>query len=272
MASDLSVPEPPSSANASFKAGAIRLQLFASAPYSARDPAELHTLGVAFERQHGVHAIGSDRRCDFDTWPGMLAYTPAGLEVFSESPAGGEYLAARWMRHDTLLDTSTPAARLETLGRRDALAIAAKLRRGLLAAVPDSLELEQWALQFVALSVMPPLRRRGVPAQFYARVLDLIAAEYERTLPLAQLAALCGQSELAFLRGFTHAFGMTPHAFVTATRVQAARRMMERSPMALAEIAAACGFAHQSHMGLAFQRQFGMSAGAYRRLRNPRAR
>jgi AraC family transcriptional regulator len=138
--------------------------------------------------------------------------------------------------------------------------------------VPDPLELEQWALQFVSLGVTPPQRRRGVPAQFYARVLDLIAAEYERPLPLARLAAWCGQGELAFLRGFTAAFGITPHAFVTATRMQAARRMMERSPMALAEIAAACGFAHQSHMGLAFQRQFGISAGAYRRLRNPRAR
>lgn len=77
--------------------GALDLQLLPRVAYSARDPLQWQSLGLSLERQQGVHAIGSDRREDFDSWPGTLALTPAGVEVFSESPQGGEYLLLRWL-------------------------------------------------------------------------------------------------------------------------------------------------------------------------------
>ena len=75
--------------------GRLCLQLLPRAAYSARDPVQWQTLGVTLERQQGVHAIDSDHRVDFDTLPGVLAYTPVGVEVFSESASGGEYLLMR---------------------------------------------------------------------------------------------------------------------------------------------------------------------------------
>lgn len=75
------------------------LQLLPRSAYSARDPAQRSTLGVTLERQQGVHAIDSDHRQDFDTWPGTLALTPAGIEVFpSRTPAANTCCCAGAMR------------------------------------------------------------------------------------------------------------------------------------------------------------------------------
>jgi transcriptional regulator GlxA family with amidase domain len=71
---------------------------------------------------------------------------------------------------------------------------------------------------------------------------------------LDDLAALVNQTPLQFLREFTWAVGMTPHAFITETRLQASRRLLEHSDAPLATIAVECGFSHQSHMGSAFRR------------------
>ena len=54
----------------------FEVQLLGRTPYSSHDPTRLHSLGIALERQQGVHAIASDRRVDFDTWPGTVACTP----------------------------------------------------------------------------------------------------------------------------------------------------------------------------------------------------
>lgn len=57
-------------------------------------------IGFAFDSQRGLHAIGSDRVLPFDAMPNGLAFVPAGCDVLSESPKGGEYL--RVMRTDGL--------------------------------------------------------------------------------------------------------------------------------------------------------------------------
>ncbi|MEX5612704.1 AraC family transcriptional regulator, partial [Pseudomonas protegens] len=100
--------------------GRLLLQLLPAAAYSARDPAQWQTLGVTLERQRGVHAIDSDRREDFDTWPGTLALTPAGIEVFSESAMGGEYLLLRWQGATPLVPGQR---RMQSPGHARALAL-----------------------------------------------------------------------------------------------------------------------------------------------------
>ncbi|MGF6150432.1 helix-turn-helix domain-containing protein [Pseudomonas fluorescens] len=168
--------------------GKLGLQLLPRAPYSARDPATGQTLGVTLERQQGVHAIDSDRRVDFDTWPGVLAYTPAGVEVFSESAAGGEYLLARWSEPLADEPSSLFTHRVQSGGHFQALTLGREARRLLL----------------------------------------------------------------------------DPHAYLVEVRVQAARRLIERSSLPLAVIAQDSGFAHQSHMGSAFRKLLGMTPSQYR--------
>jgi AraC-like DNA-binding protein len=244
--------------------GSVCLQLLPRAAYSARDAAQSQTLGVTLERQQGVHAIDSDRRVDFDTWPGVLAYTPIGVEVFSESASGGEYLLMRL--DEAFVSQQLPAVnhRVQSSGNRRALTLAREMRRLLLAVQPDQLALEQCALGFIDLTRPTNEAPDKVAPAAFARVLDQIAEQFHQPLTLEQLADTYGHNTLRFLRDFTQAIGLTPHAYLVEMRLQAARRMIECSDLNLASIALDAGFAHQSHMGSAFRKYLAMTPSQYR--------
>lgn len=250
--------------------GKLTLQLLPRVAYSAADPTQVETLGVSLERQRGVHAIASDRRLDFDTWPGVLAYTPPGVDVFSESREGGEYLVARWSAGAIPRGRSTSSRRLQVSGHAEALRIGLSLRKQLLMAEADCGGAEELALQFVGLHSTNHSRRRVETKKAYARVLDRIAAEFDQRLTLSEMAAMMDATELHFLRGFGAAVGMTPHAYLIETRLQAARRLLENSEMPLGVIAAECGFSQQAHFGDAFRRTFGLTPREYRRIESRR--
>jgi len=81
---------------------------------------------------------------------------------------------------------------------------------------------------------------------------------------LAELAALAGASRFQLLRRFSAVFGCTPHAWLVQQRMERARGLIARR-MALADAAAAAGFADQSHMTRFFTRQLGFTPGAWQR-------
>ena len=248
----------------------LQVALLGRSAYSGSDPVRTHALGMALERQRGVHAIGTDRREDFDTWPGTLAYTPPGMDVFSESPTGGEYLVVRWSGDGVALGRHALAAqRLHWTGHARALDAARHLRRQLLAPTPDPLAIEEATWAFVGgwgqeepADGAITTAHRSLRA-LYGRVLDRIASDFAQPLTLAQLAQAEGKTPLRFLREFTQLVGMTPHAFIIETRVQAARAMVLREAGPLASIAFDCGFSHQSHMGVAFRKLLGQTPGQY---------
>lgn len=254
---------------------APRAQLLSRKPYSASDPVHTHALGIALERQRGVHAIGTDHRKDFDTWPGTLAYTLPGVDVFSESETGGEYLVVRW-EGDSMELSNFPGReeRVQWTARGAQWLAARHLRSLLLAPVPDTLAVEQATWDFLGLMELRPgparhAVRAGAPLRaVYGRVLDRIASDFAQPLTIAQLAADEGRQPLQFLREFTQLVGLTPHAFIVETRVQAARAMLRAGNESLAAVALDCGFSHQSHMGAAFRkllsqtpRQYASNAG-----------
>lgn len=247
----------------SLAAGRLTLQLLPRTPYSARDPAHVSSIGVALERQTGVHAIGSDRRESFDRWPGTLALTPAGVDVFSESEIGGEYLVLRCEA-----EPGHDRTRVCVGGARQAFALARAIRRALLAPVFDQESVEDlaWRLAAMGLASSQSASTRGADRTRYARALARIAEAFGEPLGLDELAPLAEQSPLAFLRGFTTAVGMTPHAYLTEQRLQAARRLLADTRLTLTDIGLACGFSHQSHFGDAFKRAFGLTPAQYRRL------
>jgi len=75
---------------------------------------------------------------------------------------------------------------------------------------------------------------------------------------LFDLARETGLSRFQVLRGFAKATGLTPHAYLVQRRIAMARRLIAQG-MPLAEAAAACGFADQSHMTRIFVRRYGVS-------------
>ncbi|MFS8045568.1 helix-turn-helix domain-containing protein [Rhizobium sp. BR 314] len=107
----------------------------------------------------------------------------------------------------------------------------------------------------------PSLRDVAVPAAI-GRARELIDDDPAAPFTLAELANVCGLSQFQFLRAFSKATGLTPHAYLLQRRIQEARRLIALG-MPLAEAAFACGFADQSHMTRLFVRNFGVSPGAY---------
>lgn len=86
-------------------------------------------------------------------------------------------------------------------------------------------------------------------------------------LSIRELAHACNLSEGAFLRAFRATAGKTPHQFLMQERMDQARDLLARSVLSISEIAAACGFADQSHFTRIFSRVAGISPGAWRRSR-----
>ena len=94
-------------------------------------------------------------------------------------------------------------------------------------------------------------------------MVDYVEAHLERPLTAAELAGVAHISLFHFSRAFKAAAGLSPHAYVTARRVERARRMLA-GPLPLAEVAFATGFASQSHFGAVFRRHTGLTPGAWR--------
>lgn len=81
-------------------------------------------------------------------------------------------------------------------------------------------------------------------------------------LTLGDLAAIGGVSQFQLVRGFSKAYGLTPHAYLVQRRLQKARQMIAKGT-SLAETASAAGFSDQSHLTRLFVRTYGMSPGIF---------
>lgn len=102
------------------------------------------------------------------------------------------------------------------------------------------------------------------------RVVAFIRSDPAAAITLSDLAGLAGLSPSQFLRAFKRSTGTTPHRFLLSERVAIAEDMLTHSELPLAEIAVACGFSSQSHLGTAFRAATGVTPAGYRRLRGRR--
>jgi AraC-like DNA-binding protein len=59
--------------------------------------------------------------------------------------------------------------------------------------------------------------------------------------------------------------GTTPHRYVLRARIERAQELLRMTGLSVAEIAAAVGFAGQSHFCTAFSRETGVTPTRYRR-------
>jgi AraC-like DNA-binding protein len=108
----------------------------------------------------------------------------------------------------------------------------------------------------------PPLTARDDRALRLA--VDYLAANVDRNVGLDELAAVAGIGKFRLVRLFRARVGQPPHSVALAHRIHRARRLLERGEP-IAGIAAATGFADQSHLHRHFRRSLGLSPGEYRR-------
>jgi AraC-like DNA-binding protein len=125
------------------------------------------------------------------------------------------------------------------------------------------------AQTYGGLQVTPPASRGGLAPWQERRAKELLEANLDADIPLATVARECGLSLSYFPRAFRTSVGMPPHRWLLQQRVARARDLLHTSPLSLAEVALACGFADQSHFGRVFAQLTGTSPGAWRRQQRP---
>jgi transcriptional regulator GlxA family with amidase domain len=100
-------------------------------------------------------------------------------------------------------------------------------------------------------------------------VLAHIAEHLDGDLSVPALARRATMSPRTFARTFRAEVGTTPAAFVRASRVEAARRLLESGDAGMADVARRCGFGTVETMHRAFRRTVNTTPGAYRRHFSP---
>ena len=131
--------------------------------------------------------------------------------------------------------------------------------------------------QVVARWLVMFLRRPGGQSQFATPVWteraeqepvrhaqDLIDAEPGADHRVGRLAARVGLSERHFMRCFAAEVGTSPAQYISAVRVEAARRALETTSDTVDAIADRCGFGTAETMRRTFSRRLGVSPDQYR--------
>ena len=109
------------------------------------------------------------------------------------------------------------------------------------------------------------VRSGGLAAWQERRARDILAANLNGAVTLADLALECRLSVSHFSRAFRQSMGVAPHRWLLNRRVELAKDLLRDRESSLSQIALRCGFADQSHFTRVFTRRAGVSPGAWRR-------
>jgi AraC family transcriptional regulator len=101
-----------------------------------------------------------------------------------------------------------------------------------------------------------------------------LEARFAHPVRLEDLAGQAGLSPRQFARCFQQATGCTAHQYLLRVRLNRARELLAQpgETMPLAEIAKACGFFDQAHLGRHFRRAFGTTPAAFQKAQGCRER
>jgi AraC-like DNA-binding protein len=114
------------------------------------------------------------------------------------------------------------------------------------------------------------LREQGA-RRAVVRARELLRARLEQAPTLDELGRAAGANKFVLLRRFKRELGTTPHAYLVALRIDRARALLGQGTPPV-EVAAALGFADQSHFTRAFRANLGITPGDYaRRVRTTRS-
>jgi AraC family transcriptional regulator, activator of mtrCDE len=92
----------------------------------------------------------------------------------------------------------------------------------------------------------------------------MILEHPERPYTLEFLASQAFMSRSMFAQRFATCFDRSPMAFAKGVRIRRAAALLQRTDMAIEDIASRVGFASRSHFSRAFRESFGQSPGRFR--------
>lgn len=100
-------------------------------------------------------------------------------------------------------------------------------------------------------------RRAGVSAPELVRATEVMQANIETPLGLADLAARCGIGKRRLERLFSRHLGIAPQRYYLQLRLERARHLLRHGPLPIHEVALACGFGSASWFTRAYRARFG---------------
>ncbi len=207
----------------------------------------------------GVERCSVGRKLNYYE-PGTVPMFNPG-EVHDGGPATPEGWSYRMVYVDTALVEGERAFACQA--RRDALA--RQRTRALFDAIDCGTELGiEEALVGALETLLDAKAAPALPRMDLVRVRERIDAECCAPLRLRELSLLAGMSPTRLLRAFARAYGLSPHRYQQSRRIARARKLMVAG-LPLADVAAACGYADQSHLNRWFLRVHGTTPGRFRR-------
>lgn len=102
------------------------------------------------------------------------------------------------------------------------------------------------------------------------RLVRYIDENLGHPISVDDLAAQINKSASRLFRVFKVSFGVTPHAYILARRVNAAKKMMISTGEPLSRVAALCGLTDDAQLSKVFKRYVGVSPSDWRRLQGSR--
>lgn len=134
-------------------------------------------------------------------------------------------------------------------------------------AAPDAVS--PLVIESVLLETLAMMRRRAsdkssVPVWF-AAALRIIESRFREDIRLATIADEIAIHPVHLAKTFRQHTGVSIGERIRALRISAACRMLTETPEPIVDIAAACGFADQSHLTRMFARHVGTTPRQYRR-------
>lgn len=129
---------------------------------------------------------------------------------------------------------------------------------------PHTLSLEIGRL-LVSLMLLLGEPEQGPVERAIRQAADYIEAHYaEHDLSVDALARRAALSPCYFMRQFKLYQGTTPHRFLQAVRLRAAKEQLMTTAQSVEEIAYACGFCSSSHLIAVFRRDTGLTPYQFR--------
>ena len=99
-------------------------------------------------------------------------------------------------------------------------------------------------------------------------VQDFVENHYSQKLTIDMLAEQVNLSGRTLARRFKKATGVSPHAYILATRVEAARKLLENADLTVENIAGQVGYADLASFRNAFVKRVGIGLSEYRKKFN----
>jgi len=114
--------------------------------------------------------------------------------------------------------------------------------------------------------VASPGVRGGLAGWQERALVEHIETHLSENISITTLADIVGLSRFHFCRVFKQSFGMPPHRFHRARRIERAKELLENPAYSITGVAMKLGFSDSSRFSVQFRKMTGITPSAYRRI------